>query len=237
MSLEVDIKKTFPSFTLDVQFEAEDETLGFLGASGCGKSLTMRCIAGIETPDEGRIVVNGRVFFDSEAKINLSPQERKTALLFQNYMLFPNLTVAENVGAGIGREVSKAERAALVTAELKRFGLEGFDARYPAQLSGGQQQRIAIARALAMNPDVMLFDEPTSALDPEMVGEVLEIMKELADDGMTMVVVTHEMGFAREVATRVLFMDGGNIVEQNEPHQFFANPQNARLKDFLSKVL
>ena len=152
MSLEVSIRKSFSSFTLDVAFEAGDETLGFLGASGCGKSLTMRCIAGIETPDEGRIVVNDRVFFDSALKINLTPQERKTALLFQSYMLFPNLTVAENVAAGIGREVSKADRGALVAAELKRFGLEGFDKRYPAQLSGGQQQRVALARMLAARP-------------------------------------------------------------------------------------
>lgn len=241
MSLEVDIRKKFKGFELHNAFSAGTETLGLLGASGCGKSLTMRSIAGIERPDSGKIVVNGTVFFDrapgKKPKVDLTPQQRKTALLFQNYMLFPNLTVAQNVAAGIGKDVSAADRDAAVACELKRFGLEGFDKRYPAQLSGGQQQRIAIARALAMNPDVMLFDEPTSALDPEMVGEVLEIMKELADDGMTMVVVTHEMGFAREVATRVLFMDGGNIVEQNEPHQFFANPQNARLKDFLSKVL
>ena len=144
MSLEVDIKKDFKAFTLDVAFSAENETLGFLGASGCGKSLTLRCIAGIETPDEGCIVVNGTVFFDSEQKINLTPQQRKTALLFQNYMLFPNLTVAQNVAAGIGKDVSKGDRDAIVSRELKRFGLEGFDKRYPAQLSGGQQQRTAI---------------------------------------------------------------------------------------------
>ena len=136
MSLEVSIKKGFGSFTLDVSFSAGDETLGFLGESGCGKSLTMRCIAGIETPDEGRIVVNDRVFFDSEQRINLTPQERKTALLFQNYMLFPNLTVAQNVAAGIERSVSKGDRDATVQRELKRFGLEGFDGRYPSQLSG-----------------------------------------------------------------------------------------------------
>ena len=147
MSLEVDIKKEFKTFTLDVSFSAGDETLGFLGASGCGKSLTLRCIAGIETPDEGRIVVNDKVFFDSEHKINLTPQERKTALLFQNYMLFPNLTVAQNVAAGIGKEVSKGDRDAIVGRELKRFGLEGFDKRYPAQLSGGQQQRWRRGRA------------------------------------------------------------------------------------------
>ena len=172
MSLEVNIRKSFSSFTLDVAFEAGDETLGFLGASGCGKSLTMRCIAGIETPDEGRIVVNDRVFFDSERKINLTPQQRKTALLFQSYMLFPNLTVAENVAAGIGREASKADRDALVAAELKRFGLEGFDRRYPAQLSGGQQQRVALARMLAARPGILMLDEPFSALDAQSLAGV-----------------------------------------------------------------
>lgn len=237
MSLEVNIRKSFSSFTLDVAFEAGDETLGFLGASGCGKSLTMRCIAGIETPDEGRIVVNDRVFFDSERKINLTPQQRKTALLFQSYMLFPNLTVAENVAAGIGREASKADRDALVAAELKRFGLEGFDRRYPAQLSGGQQQRVAIARALAMDPDIMLFDEPTSALDPELVGEVLQVMQDLAASGMTMAVVTHEIGFAREVADQVVFMDGGVIVEAGAPADVIDNPTEERTKEFFSKVL
>lgn len=237
MSLEVNIRKSFSSFTLDVAFEAGDETLGFLGASGCGKSLTMRCIAGIETPDEGRIVVNDRVFFDSERKINLTPQQRKTALLFQSYMLFPNLTVAENVAAGIGREASKADRDALVAAELKRFGLEGFDRRYPAQLSGGQQQRVAIARALASSPQIILFDEPTSALDPEMIGEVLQVMKNLAHSGITMIVVTHEMHFAREIADRVVFIDGGDILEVAPPEDFFVQPQHPRTQRFLKKVL
>lgn len=237
MSLDVRIKKSFGDYTLDVAFAAGDETLGFLGASGCGKSLTLRCIAGIETPDEGRIVVNGKVFFDSEQKINLTPQQRKTALLFQNYMLFPNLTVADNIGAGIGREVPKAERERIISEELERFGLRGFGQRYPAQLSGGQQQRVAIARALAMEPKIMLFDEPTSALDPELVGDVLAVMKKLAEDGMTMLVVTHEMGFAREVGDRVLFMDAGIVMEEGTPAQVFGNPQNPRTQDFLRKVL
>ena len=152
MSLSVSIKKSFPAFTLDVDIEAGNETIGWLGESGCGKSLTMRCIAGIETPDEGKIVVNGKTFFEREAgkrpTVNLSPQERKTALLFQNYMLFPNLTVAENVAAGIDRKLPKEERNAQVDAELKRFGLDGFGKRYPSQLSGGQQQRVALARML-----------------------------------------------------------------------------------------
>ena len=160
-------------------------------------------------------------------------------MVFQQFNLFPHLTVRENIKlAPVKLKIMTDEEADKRAVQLlERVGLPDKADSYPIQLSGGQQQRIAIARALAMNPDVMLFDEPTSALDPEMVGEVLEIMKELADDGMTMVVVTHEMGFAREVGTRVLFMDGGNIVEQNEPKEFFANPQNPRLKDFLSKVL
>ena len=164
-------KKRFPAFTLDVDIDAGSETLGFLGASGCGKSLTMRCIAGIETPDEGRIVVNGRVFFDSEKKINLTPQQRKTALLFQNYMLFPNLAVAQNVAAGVGRDVAKSEARSIVQGELKRFGFEGFDGRYPSQLSGGQQQRVALARMLAARPGILMLDEPFSAaLDSHLKG-------------------------------------------------------------------
>lgn len=227
MSLEVDIKKTFPSFTLDVQFEAEDETLGFLGASGCGKSLTMRCIAGIETPDEGRIVVNGRVFFDSEAKINLSPQERKTALLFQNYMLFPNLTVAENVGAGIGREVSKAERAALVTAELKRFGLEGFDARYPAQLSGGQQQRVALARMLAARPGILMLDEPFSALDAHLKGVLEQNLVSLFEAfSGTILYVSHDIDEALRFCDRIAVVEAGHIVEMATGDDLVSQPQS-----------
>ena len=176
----------------------------------------------------------GQNITSKQTDINLV--RRRMGMVFQQFNLFPHLTVKENIKlAPVKLKIMSDEEADKRALELlARVGLPDKADSYPAQLSGGQQQRIAIARALAMNPDVMLFDEPTSALDPEMVGEVLEIMKELADDGMTMVVVTHEMGFAREVATRVLFMDGGNIVEQNEPHQFFANPQNARLKDFLS---
>ena len=181
MSLEVNIRKSFPSFALDVEFQASDETLGFLGASGCGKSLTMRCIAGIETPDEGRIVVNGKVFYDSERKINLKPQERKTALLFQNYMLFPNFTAAENVGAGIGRVVPKAERRSIVEAELKRFGLESFANRFPAQLSGGQQQRVALARMLAARPGILMLDEPFSALDAHLKSVLEQNLVSLFD--------------------------------------------------------
>lgn len=213
------------------------EKVVVIGPSGSGKSTFLRCLNLLEEPTSGEIIFEGQNITSKQTDINLV--RRRMGMVFQQFNLFPHLTVKENIKlAPVKLKIMSDEEADKRALELLvRVGLPDKADSYPAQLSGGQQQRIAIARALAMNPDVMLFDEPTSALDPEMVGEVLEIMKELADDGMTMVVVTHEMGFAREVATRVLFMDGGNIVEQNEPHQFFANPQNARLKDFLSKVL
>lgn len=238
MSLEVDIRKKFKGFELHNAFSAGTETLGLLGASGCGKSLTMRSIAGIERPDSGKIVVNGTVFFDrapgKKPKVDLTPQQRKTALLFQNYMLFPNLTVAQNVAAGIGKDVSAADRDAAVACELKRFGLEGFDKRYPAQLSGGQQQRVAIARALALHPDILCFDEPTSALDPELTGEVLRVLRDLADRKTTMIIVTHEMHFARDVADRILFMDGGVVVEEGPAKELIDHPKEERTKQFLA---
>ena len=213
------------------------EKVVVIGPSGSGKSTFLRCLNLLEEPTSGEIIFEGQNITSKQTDINLV--RRRMGMVFQQFNLFPHLTVKENIKlAPVKLKIMSDEEADKRALELlARVGLPDKADSYPAQLSGGQKQRIAIARALAMNPDVMLFDEPTSALDPEMVGEVLEIMKELADDGMTMVVVTHEMGFAREVATRVLFMDGGNIVEQNEPHQFFANPQNARLKDFLSKVL
>ena len=213
------------------------EKVVVIGPSGSGKSTFLRCLNLLEEPTGGEIIFEGQNITAQDTDINLV--RRRLGMVFQQFNLFPHLTVRENIKlAPVKLKVMTDEEADKRALELlARVGLPDKADSYPAQLSGGQQQRIAIARALAMNPDVMLFDEPTSALDPEMVGEVLEIMKELADDGMTMVVVTHEMGFAREVATRVLFMDGGNIVEQNEPKEFFANPQHPRLKDFLSKVL
>ena len=213
------------------------EKVVVIGPSGSGKSTFLRCLNLLEEPTGGEIIFEGQNITAKDTDINLV--RRRMGMVFQQFNLFPHLTVRENIKlAPVKLKVMTDEEADKRELELlARVGLPDKADSYPAQLSGGQQQRIAIARALAMNPDVMLFDEPTSALDPEMVGEVLEIMKELADDGMTMVVVTHEMGFAREVATRVLFMDGGNIVEQNEPKEFFANPQHPRLKDFLSKVL
>ena len=213
------------------------EKVVVIGPSGSGKSTFLRCLNLLEEPTGGEIIFEGQNITAKDTDINLV--RRRMGMVFQQFNLFPHLTVRENIKlAPVKLKVMTDEEADKRALELlARVGLPDKADSYPAQLSGGQQQRIAIARALAMNPDVMLFDEPTSALDPEMVGEVLEIMKELADDGMTMVVVTHEMGFAREVATRVLFRAGGNIVEQNEPTEFFANPQHPRLKDFLSKVL
>ena len=227
MSLEVSIRKAFKTFTLDVAFEAGDETLGFLGASGCGKSLTMRCIAGIETPDEGRIVVNDQVFFDSEQHINLKPQQRKTALLFQSYMLFPNLTVAENVAAGIGREVSKADRASMVAAELKRFGLEGFDARYPAQLSGGQQQRVALARMLAARPGILMLDEPFSALDAHLKSVLEQNLVSLFDAFHgTVLYVSHDIDEALRFCDRIAVVEAGRIMETGTGDDLVNRPQS-----------
>lgn len=213
------------------------EKVVIIGPSGSGKSTFLRCLNLLEEPTGGDIIFEGQNITAKETDINLV--RRKMGMVFQQFNLFPHLSVKDNIMlAPVQLGVMKPDEAEKKAIQLlERVGLPDKANAFPKQLSGGQQQRIAIARALAMNPDVMLFDEPTSALDPEMVGEVLEIMKELAEDGMTMVVVTHEMGFAREVGTRVLFMDGGNIVEQNEPKEFFANPQHPRLKDFLAKVL
>ena len=213
------------------------EKVVVIGPSGSGKSTFLRCLNLLEEPTAGTITFEGKDITDP--KINIDQIRRKMGMVFQQFNLFPHLSVKENiklapVKLGIMSDKEAEEKAMEL---LKRVGLPDKADAFPKQLSGGQQQRIAIARALAMNPDVMLFDEPTSALDPEMVGEVLNLMKQLADEGMTMVVVTHEMGFAREVATRVLFMDGGVIAEHNEPKEFFSNPKNQRLKDFLSQVL
>ena len=227
MSLEVSIRKRIGSFELDVDLTAGAETLGFLGASGCGKSLTLRCIAGIETPDEGRIVVDGRVFFDSEARVNLTPQQRKTALLFQSYMLFPNMTVEQNVGAGIGREVPKAERAAIVAAELRRFGLEGFEGRYPAQLSGGQQQRVALARMLAARPGILMLDEPFSALDAHLKGVLEQNLVSLFDAYQgTILYVSHDIDEALRFCDRIAVVEAGRIMEVGTGRALVDSPQS-----------
>ena len=213
------------------------EKVVVIGPSGSGKSTFLRCLNLLEEPTEGTITFEGNDITDPKADIDAI--RRKMGMVFQQFNLFPHLSVKENiklapVKLGI---MTNSEADAKAMELLKRVGLPDKADSFPKQLSGGQQQRIAIARALAMNPDVMLFDEPTSALDPEMVGEVLQLMKQLADEGMTMVVVTHEMGFAREVATRVVFMDEGIIMEENTPQEIFNNPQNERLKSFLAKVL
>ena len=239
----IDVKKLEKSFGNHKVLKGIDEHLEkgekvvIIGPSGSGKSTFLRCLNLLEQPTGGTITFEGVDITDPKNDINKMRQ--KMGMVFQQFNLFPHLTVKENiklapVKLGLMNQ-DQAEKRAMEL--LARVGLPDKANAYPKQLSGGQQQRIAIARALAMNPDVMLFDEPTSALDPEMVGEVLNLMKELADEGMTMVVVTHEMGFARSVATRVLFMDGGVIAEQNDPETFFTNPQHPRLKEFLSQVL
>jgi len=239
----IDVKHLSKSFgdhlVLDDITEHIDagEKVVIIGPSGSGKSTFLRCLNLLETPTGGAITFNDTVITDP--KININAIRRQMGMVFQHFNLFPNMTVQKNITlAPVQTGLLKpAEADAEAQRLLERVGLADRAESYPSALSGGQKQRIAIVRALAMRPKVMLFDEPTSALDPEMVGEVLEVMKQLAEEGMTMVVVTHEMGFAREVGSRVLFMDGGHIMEQNTPAEFFAHPQSERLKSFLEKVL
>lgn len=213
------------------------EKVVVIGPSGSGKSTFLRCLNLLETPTKGTITFNGTNITDPKVKID--EIRRQMGMVFQHFNLFPNMTIQKNITLAPVQTglMKQAEADEVAITLLKRVGLSDKAKAYPAQLSGGQKQRIAIVRALAMQPKVMLFDEPTSALDPEMVGEVLDVMKELAKDGMTMVVVTHEMGFAREVGDRVLFMADGKIVEENTPAEIFGNPQEERTKSFLSKVL
>ena len=208
-----------------------------VGPSGSGKSTFLRCLNRLEEPTKGHIYFEGTDITDP--KTDIDKHRQKMGMVFQQFNLFPHMTILDNMTLApmklLGRPKNEAETEALKL--LERVGLKEKASAYPGQLSGGQKQRVAIVRALAMHPDVMLFDEPTSALDPEMVGEVLNVMRQLAEEHMTMVVVTHEMGFAREVATRVMFMEGGNFIEENEPKEFFEHPKSERLKAFLSKVL
>ena len=239
----IDVKKLSKSFgdhlVLDNISEhiSPGEKVVVIGPSGSGKSTFLRCLNLLETPTAGTITFEGTVITDPKVKIDKVRQQM--GMVFQHFNLFPNMTIRKNITlAPVRTGLMRQEEAdGLALSLLQRVDLVDKAEAYPSQLSGGQKQRIAIVRALAMKPKVMLFDEPTSALDPEMVGEVLDVMKELARDGMTMVVVTHEMGFAREVGSRVLFMDGGHILEQNEPHAFFAHPKEPRTIEFLSKVL
>lgn len=235
-----DLRKAFgenevlTGITTDIK---RGEVVVIIGPSGSGKSTFLRSLNLLETPTGGTVLFEGINITDPKTDIDLHRQ--KMGMVFQHFNLFPHKTILENITLApvVLKKMTKDEAVQKAEELLGRVGLLDKKDTYPEQLSGGQKQRIAIVRSLAMDPDVMLFDEPTSALDPEMVGEVLELMKQLAHDGMTMVVVTHEMGFARSVATRVLFMDEGVIAEQNEPEAFFTSPQNPRLKEFLSKVL
>jgi polar amino acid transport system ATP-binding protein len=236
----VDLKKEFKKLQvlkgIDTTIE-KGEVVVVIGPSGSGKSTFLRCLNRLEEPTSGEIIFEGSSITDKHSDVN--KLREKMGMVFQQFNLFPHMTVMENITLA-PMKVKKFPREKaeeIAKGLLKRIGLEDKANAYPNQLSGGQKQRIAIARALAMSPDVMLFDEPTSALDPEMVGEVLDVMKKLAAEGMTMVVVTHEMGFAKEVGSRVLFMDEGVIVEEGSPQEVFSNPKHPRTKDFLGKVL
>ena len=239
----IDVKHLSKSFGKNLVLDDISEHINpgekvvVIGPSGSGKSTFLRCLNLLETPTAGTITFDGTEITDPKCDIDKIRQQM--GMVFQHFNLFPNMTIRRNITLAPVRTklMSPAEADAEAEKLLERVGLMDKIDAYPAKLSGGQKQRIAIVRALAMKPKLMLFDEPTSALDPEMVGEVLDVMKELAHEGMTMVVVTHEMGFAREVGSRVLFMDEGHILEENEPHAFFDHPQNPRLQEFLSKVL
>ena len=240
----IDVKHLHKSFgklevLKDISEHIEQgEKVVIIGPSGSGKSTFLRCLNLLEKPTSGEILFEGKDITRAKTS-EVNHMRQKMGMVFQHFNLFPHMTIRKNITLAPTKLglLSQEEADAKAEALLKKVGLLDKAEQYPAQLSGGQKQRIAIVRALAMNPDVMLFDEPTSALDPEMVGEVLQLMKELADDGMTMIVVTHEMGFAREVASRVIFMADGRIVEQGPPQEFFQNPKTDRLKEFLSKVL
>jgi len=234
------LKKSFNGLEvlrgIDTEIEKGD-VLCIIGPSGSGKSTFLRCLNLLEKPDSGEVWLDGIELTDK--KVNINAQRMKMGMVFQQFNLFPHMSVLENLCCApmMLKKVSREDAEKKAMALLERVGLADRADAYPAQLSGGQKQRIAIVRALCMEPEVMLFDEPTSALDPEMVGEVLDVMKELAKEGMTMIVVTHEMGFAREVGKRVVFMDEGIIMEENSPEELFNNPRSERLKSFLSKVL
>ena len=246
MSLEVDIKKTFGSYTLDVSFTAEDEVFGLLGASGCGKSLTMRSIAGIETPDEGRIVVNGKVFFDSEARINLKPQDRGVGYLFQQYALFPNMTVYQNIVCGVkgamkragaensGRSISKTEKEEMIGDIIDLVHLNGLEEKKPKQISGGEQQRVALARILVNQPDALLLDEPFSALDASLrknlVRETYNLMK---DYGKSVIFVTHDQKEAFRLSESVALIEQGEITRMGKKEDIFERVmiENYRIRE------
>ena len=223
----------------DLNLTIEDgDFMTLLGPSGCGKTTTLRVVSGLEKPQNGFIYMDGKEIVNAAEAYYAPPSQRNLNLVFQSYALWPHMTVFENVSFGLKiKKIPSAEIEKMVASALERMQIGQYAKRYPTELSGGQQQRVAIARALAMRPKVMLFDEPTSALDPEMVNEVLDVMVELAHEGMTMICVTHEMGFARKVADKVVFMADGQILEQSTPDDFFEHPKTDRAKDFLSKIL
>ncbi|GDX25027.1 peptide ABC transporter ATP-binding protein [Actinomycetes bacterium] len=246
----IEIKNLYKSFGGDEVLKdicltvKKGQVLGIIGPSGSGKSTLLRCINNLELPTKGTIHINGKLAYQDESgkvfsETEISITRTKVGMVFQHFNLFPHMTVLENVYAGPKFVLSQDEKEyrSEALAILESVGLAEKRDQYPEQLSGGQQQRVGIARALAMKPDVILFDEVTSALDPELVGEVLGVLRKLAEAGMTMLIVTHEMGFVRQVADRVIFMDEGRIVEENNPAEFFDNPQNERTKSFLSSVL
>jgi len=218
----------------------KNEVVAIIGPSGTGKSTLLRCLNYLETPTSGKVMVNGiSVDAKTHTKSQVAQLRKQSAMVFQNYNLFKNKTALENVMEPllIVQKKSRAEARGIALAQLEKVGMLEHKDKYPSHMSGGQQQRIGIARALAVRPSVLLLDEPTSALDPELVGDVLDVLKQLAGEGVTMVVVTHEMGFARDVANHVIFMDGGRIVEENNPHDFFSRPQEERTKQFLARIL
>jgi molybdate transport system ATP-binding protein len=224
MGLYVDIKKKLGNFLLDVSFEAQDEIFAILGSSGCGKSMTLKCIAGVETPDSGRIVLDGRVLFDSEKKINLPPQKRKVGYLFQNYALFPNMTVEQNIG--IGAVLPKTEKDMLIKEKIKAFYLEGLEKKYPSQLSGGQQQRVALARIMASQPEIIMLDEPFSALDSFLKWQLeLEMIKALENFHGTTLFVSHDRDEVYRICDRIAVLSSGRVEVIGEKKEIFKNPQ------------
>jgi len=225
MALEVNIKKNFKKFTLDVSFESDNDTIGILGRSGSGKSLTLKCISGLEDPDEGKIVFNGKVFFDSERKINLPPRERKIGFLFQNYALFPHMTVEENISFGI-KKMNKNEKIDKVKKYLKNIRLDDMGKRYPSQLSGGQQQRVAIARAMIVEPDIFLLDEPFSALDQHLRYQMeMQLKETLENFSGTTVFVSHDINETYRISDKILIYNKGKIVDEGEKDKVFMNPK------------
>ena len=234
VSISYGAKQVVKDFSLSVN---DGEIMGIIGPSGCGKTTLIRALCGLIKPDKGSIYIADQLVFSDEKRVNIAPERRGVGVVFQDYAVWPHLSVWDNVCYPMKKhKVPKEEIAKRAAYALEQVRMTGYEKHMPAQLSGGQQQRVAIARALATNPEIIYFDEPTSALDPELIGEVLNVMRQLAEEGMTMLVVTHEMNFARHVSNRVVFMEGGRIIEQNSAQEFFAHPKEARTQEFLAKI-